>query len=409
MGHSSVKVAICILASTAGAFTSLSTFHGRINIRHANPSFLSMEAGASMPEGEFDGGRSSSSEGGRSSSSEEAPQDMTPSFKPMKPAMKFPAASHSSPDEMLPLQSQSVSPERRKRFEHEKEISSRFLHGDELFELREYIKKVEVELDVARDSGFGPRIVDTQKALEEAKGMDAEYVYVSCLENAMEAQRLGLVEEAEELHKEAMEARSLLPQFNLEGLWVGKYGDHGYEMINVTYVGDNLTAMKVTGDNNVPKGEITFKADLSPTAVGQEGLGPIELSDVASKQWGQKHLNRFPGNGQVAAEGFTDKQYVDGQLILVGEYFSFAWVPLGHQIFFGRPSAELTLRMLKESNLADFGAVDHRNPNELAEMRAVAQRCLEETEMLIDDDDDDIVLNFISEGENYFTQDGCFQ
>ena len=86
-------------------------------------------------------------------------------------------------------------------------------------------------------------------------------------------------------------------------------------MVNVTYVGDKLIAMKVTGDNNVPKGEITFKADLSPTVVGQEELTPIELSDVASKQWGQKHLVRFPGKGQVAAEGFTDNQSIAIEIV----------------------------------------------------------------------------------------------
>jgi len=401
------KTAICFLASTATAFTSSFSLHGRTNVGQTNggcnPTFLSMGASGAMPEGEYEGARSSSSP-------EDVPQDLTPYFQSPKPGSNdhSDVASHSSPNEMLPLHSQSVSPERRKRMDHEKEVNSRFLHGDDLFELREYVKKVELELEAARETGFVPRIVDTQKALEEAKDMDAEYVYASCLENAMEAQRMGLFDEAEELHQEAMEARNLLPQFNLEGLWVGKYGDHGYEMVNVTYVGDKLIAMKVTGDNNVPKGEITFKADLSPNTVGQEELTPIELSDVASRQWGQKHLSRFPGKGQVAAEGFTDNQYVDGQLILVGEYFSFAWIPLGHQIFFGRPSAELTLRMLKQSRLVDFGADDSRNPNEFAEMRAVAQRCFEETEMLIDDDVEG-EFSFISEDDDYFSQDGCFQ
>lgn len=416
MGHSTVNAAICLLASTASAFTSpfplhrkfgvsqtngLNTASSHTQLDRANLMLLSMSAGAAMPEGEY--------ESGRPSSPEDTPhdQDLTSSFLPQKPIIST-SASHSCPDEMHPLQSQSVSPERRKRMDREEKINSRFLHGDELFELREYIKKVELELEVAQESGFGPRIVDTLKALEEAKDMDAELVYASCSKNAINAERMGLFEEAKELNKEAMEARSLLPQFNLEGLWVGKYGDHGYEMINVTYVDDMLIATKVTGDNNVPKGETTFKANLSPGAEGREELTPIELSDMASKQWGQKHLTRFPGQGQVAAEGFTDNQYVDGQLILVGAYFSYAWIPLGHQIFFGRPSAELTLRMLKQSKLAEFGAVDQHNPNEFAEMRAVVQRCYEETEMLIDDDGDS-ELSFVSGDEEYFTQDGCFQ
>ena len=181
-------------------------------------------------------------------------------------------------------------------------------------------------------------------------------------------------------------------------------------MINVTYAGDTLVATKVTGDKNVPKGELTFTADLSPNAEGRDELEPIELSEVASQQWGHKHLPRFPGQGQVAAEGFVNNQWMEGQLILVGEYFSFAWVPIGHQIFYGRPSAELTLKMLKQSKMADFGAVDKGSPNLYAEMRACAERCLEETEMLMDDDLDlEGELVFSNDDGNYFCQEGCFE
>ncbi len=181
-------------------------------------------------------------------------------------------------------------------------------------------------------------------------------------------------------------------------------------MVNVTYIGDTLIATKVTGDKNVPKGEITFTANLHPSAKGREELDPIELSDIASKQWGHKHLPRFPGQGQVASEGFVNQQWMDGQLILVGEYFSFAWIPIGHQIFFGRPSAELTLKMLKQSKMADFGAVDKGSPNVVAEMRAHAQKCFEETELLIDDEMYvDGELCFMMEDDNYFCQVGVFE
>lgn len=59
-------------------------------------------------------------------------------------------------------------------------------------------------------------------------------------------------------------------------------------------------------------------------------------------------------------EDFADAQWVEGQLIMVGEYFSFAWVPIGHQIFFGRPSLELTLKMLKEGTANQDGMDDVR-------------------------------------------------
>ena len=117
-------------------------------------------------------------------------------------------------------------------------------------------------------------------------------------------------------------------------------------MINVTYVGDTLIAFKVTGDKNVPRGEITFQADLTPVAVkrlrdGQvvggrlakkesaphKPLEPIMLTEKAASKWGTQQLPRYRGLGQVAESGFKNSRWMDGQLIIIGEeYFSFAWV-----------------------------------------------------------------------------------
>jgi len=323
--------------------------------------------------------------------------------------------SDSMPDEMiLPLEENDsdVTAERKERIEREREAQSRFLHGDELVELRKYVINLEADLQRARDQGDIKALRDLTKALYESKNMDAEHVYVTALENLENAEKEGLKDEAEKFRKESLLARECLPQFQLGGLWVGKYGEHGYEMLNVTYIGEHrntLVATKVTGDKNVPKGELSFTADLHPDAKGRDELEAIELSDVASKQWGHKHLPRFPGKGQVAAEGFVNNQWMDGQLILVGEYFSFAWLPLGHQIFFGRPSAELTLKMLKQSKMADYGAVDKDSPNAVAEQRAFAQRCFEETELMLFDDEAEGELCFLVDDEEYFEQEGCFE
>lgn len=104
-------------------------------------------------------------------------------------------------------------------------------------------------------------------------------------------------------------------------------------MINITYSGDTLIATKVTGDQNVPKGEISFTVNLSPKANPESstvsGLEPIELNPKAARQWGKKYLPRHLGKGQVASENFQNAQWMEGQLILVGRFFSFAWVPIG--------------------------------------------------------------------------------
>ena len=74
-------------------------------------------------------------------------------------------------------------------------------------------------------------------------------------------------------------------------------------MINVTYSGDRLIAYKVTGDKNIPRGEITFTADLSPFSdellPGQSKLDPILLSESSAKKWGTTRLPRFRGQGCV--------------------------------------------------------------------------------------------------------------
>ncbi len=131
-------------------------------------------------------------------------------------------------------------------------------------------------------------------------------------------------------------------------------------MVNITYVGDTLIARKVTGDENVPGGEITFQVDLSPpkptqttfqqSADERKPLSNIVLSEEASKKWNTNQLSRFSGLGQVAEQGFVNSQWLDGQLVFINEeYFSFAWLPLNYQILFGRPTFDMTVKMLMKA------------------------------------------------------------
>jgi hypothetical protein len=185
---------------------------------------------------------------------------------------------------------------------------------------------------------------------------------------------------------------------------VTRYGEHGYEMINITYSGETtLIATKVTGDRNVPRGEITFTVDLSPQIQSSSSLDgqyvvatnlePIVLDAKAQKQWGKKYLPRYAGKGRVASENFANAQWMEGQLILVGRFFSFAWVPIGHQIFFGRPSSDLILTMLKEAKEEEL-----RKRDDVSVMRSMADDMLEETYWTEREDD-----------AFHCGQEGCFE
>jgi hypothetical protein len=95
-----------------------------------------------------------------------------------------------------------------------------------------------------------------------------------------------------------------------------------------------------------------------PNESKNAALQPIALTEQAARKWGTRKLPRYSGLGQVAEDGFTNNQWMDGQLIIIGDnYFSFAWVPIEQQIFFGRPSAELSLKMLREAGVADIRAL----------------------------------------------------
>jgi hypothetical protein len=283
---------------------------------------------------------------------------------------------------------------------------SRYLQGDELQHLRQRVYSMRQSLQEARESGRTLSVQTLSRSILAAQQLDGEFMYQVSLERMEAAAQAGLVDEAQGYRQAAAQARASLPQFQLEGLWVGKYGDT-FQMINVSYTGDVLVAHKVTGDRHVPKGEVTFTVDLSPTYKSQ--LEPIELSSDAVEQWGSRYLQRHAGQGQVAADGFVNAKWLDGQLILVNQYFSFAWLPTGHQVFFGRPSAELTLKMLRTNGSSAWHERFHVLANNEVNPRHYLARCWEETELL----DDEMEVSdgiFRSHDQHfYFDQDGCFE
>jgi len=327
-------------------------------------------------------------------------------------------------------------------------LKDRFVMGNELIELRERITHGEKMIKIALKNKASAHREDIEELKKQVRGLrsrDAEFVYGDAVKEMDDAKD---EKDIRKWKQTALDARSCIPHFNLEGLWVGKYGNNGYEMVNITYVGDNLIAYKVTGDKNVPIGGITFKADLTPTiyqlsrsssttrsassssksASRPDKLDPIQLTETAAKQWDVKQLQRFPGLGHIADADFTRNQWLDGQFIMIGEnHFCFAWVPIGHKIFFGRPSEELILSMMREkvyitstaaitttngNTEIDKENVDTSTPNgeieaangnaqvklselDMGSMRSIAMRSMEETIAIMEEEEVSNNLNQI--------------
>ena len=89
---------------------------------------------------------------------------------------------------------------------------------------------------------------------------------------------------------------------NLSGEWIGHYRGHFDEVIRISHVGDEVEAIKITGDDFVPAGEITWRANL---LTGE-------------------------GEGQIAESEFRNPRFIPGMLtILSDERIQFTWTDLG--------------------------------------------------------------------------------
>jgi hypothetical protein len=292
---------------------------------------------------------------------------------------------------------------RRKRLEKDDENKAQFVEfGDKLWDLRNKLDKLSHRLLAAITDGKEMTEERTREMLRRVERQDPELVYTLELMELEQAAQEGRLDDAAEHRRKALAARSCLPQFNLEGLWIGKYGSNGYEMVNVTYVGDTLIAYKVTGDKNVPRTQVTFQTNLHPLRYNMpdtqehKALQPITLTEKAAVKWGTRQLPRYGGLGRVAEEGFRNDQWMDGQLIIIGDqYFSFAWIPIEQQIFFGRPSPELALKMLRDSGISGLRTARQtfEAPPSIEDdvdlQKEFATRCLEKTDEFHDEWDGD--------------------
>jgi hypothetical protein len=103
----------------------------------------------------------------------------------------------------------------------------------------------------------------------------------------------------------------------LSSLYLGAFGPHGPEVLQLARGrwGDDadgdedcVTAVKLTGDRNVPAGRASFRARVGRAArLDHHGVYPEELGVLA----------RYRGQGRAAKPGFREPRWVEGELLLL--------------------------------------------------------------------------------------------
>ena len=89
---------------------------------------------------------------------------------------------------------------------------------------------------------------------------------------------------------------------SLAGEWIGHYRGHFDQVIKITQNGENVLAEKITGDDHVPGGAVTFRANV------RTGLG----------------------EGQVAEKEYRNPCFVPGKLeIISADRIIFTWENCG--------------------------------------------------------------------------------
>ena len=99
---------------------------------------------------------------------------------------------------------------------------SKFVLGDDLVELRKRVEKMKLHLVKARTQGDTSKIEELTNNISEEQARDPDYIYDTSLDKALIAEKAGQDDEATLYRHRALEARKNMPQYNLEGLWVGK-------------------------------------------------------------------------------------------------------------------------------------------------------------------------------------------
>ena len=252
-----------------------------------------------------------------------------------------------------------------------------FAATDELPELRARARAAESELRAAVGGQDFAQAAALRDELTTIRLRDPVAVAESVRAELEVAVRKERYANAIELRDRLMVLRRFLPQFQLAGVWKGNYPNHGDELVRLHYDGDQLYATKMTGDAHVPAGEVTFRADLTmpydeaqaSAPSGEEvGVRVEVISLAADDSHQQREVDRFKGEGRIAARGFQHAHFVPGQLFLLdADVIGFLWQPLGTFVVFSRETDHDGIELASTGDVAAVAAVAGEDVSATAE------------------------------------------
>ena len=100
------------------------------------------------------------------------------------------------------------------------------------------------------------------------------------------------------------------------GLYVGQYGPHGPELMEIDYLHSEMVATKVTGDANVPAGKISFRVQLpvGVTKDREEEEGAMRATVGVGKAKRRKEGKRRRCKGPLSPPSMEDvKEQLEGR------------------------------------------------------------------------------------------------
>jgi hypothetical protein len=91
--------------------------------------------------------------------------------------------------------------------------------------------------------------------------------------------------------------------FPKPGIYTGSYGGHGKEFLLIHYLQDCFIATKITGDVNVPRGEVSFQSNLQQARFLYPNIDIVNSTEFPNGRV-------YDGFGTIAMPGYLDTQQI---------------------------------------------------------------------------------------------------